>query len=121
MVRRAALVSTAPAPVARSLAGRSWPGRAVGVLRQLRATSTCCGIDYPRLASGSADWAAYLKTKPWDHAPGSLLLTEAGGAVTTLDGRPYRPQQPSPRGLVAATDPDTAELVRRTLHALPGL
>ncbi len=106
--------------VARSLASRSWPRRVVGAWRGLRLTATCCGIDYPRLASGSADYAAYLKTKPWDHAPGSLLLTEAGGTVTTLDGRPYRVAD-SPRGLVAATDADTAELVRRTLHAVPGL
>lgn len=44
-------------------------------------TGTCCGIDYPRLASGEAGWAAYLKQKPWDHLPGGLLLTEAGGTV----------------------------------------
>ena len=95
--------------------------RLVGGLRRLRLSSTCCGVDYPRLATARADFSAYLKTKAWDHAPGSLLLTEAGGVMTTLDGRPYAPQQPDPRGLVAATDPDTAELVRRTLHAVPGL
>ena len=110
----------APSPVAQGLAPRSWPRRAVGAWRGLRLTTTCCGIDYPRLSSGSADYAAYVKTKPWDHAPGSLLLTEAGGTVTTLDGRPYRAVE-SPRGLVAAADAETAELVRRTLHELPGL
>lgn len=46
-----------------------------------RPTGTCCGIDYPRLATGEADVAAYLKQKPWDHLPGGLLLTEAGGDV----------------------------------------
>lgn len=44
-------------------------------------TGTCCGVDYPRLATGGAGWAAYLKQKPWDHLPGGLLLTEAGGTV----------------------------------------
>ena len=47
-----------------------------------RFTATCCGIDYPRLATGAAGRAAYLKQKPWDHLPGGLLLTEAGGTVT---------------------------------------
>ncbi|CAB4741269.1 unannotated protein [freshwater metagenome] len=46
-----------------------------------RPTGTCCGVDYPRLASGEADLAAYLKQKPWDHLPGGLLLAEAGGSV----------------------------------------
>lgn len=46
-----------------------------------RPTGTCCGIDYPRLAAGEADVAAYVKQKPWDHLPGGLLLTEAGGRV----------------------------------------
>lgn len=66
-------------------------------------TGTCCGIDYPRLATGEARRAAWFKTKPWDHAPGSLLLTEAGGSVGSLVGprrTPYRPGRP-PRVLLA--------------------
>ena len=65
-----------------------------------RWTATCCGIDYPRLASGEAGWGVWLKTKPWDHAPGSLVLTEAGGTVRGLDRAAYRPGAP-PRVLVA--------------------
>ncbi|WP_139983913.1 inositol monophosphatase family protein [Nocardioides litoris] len=72
------------------------PGRA----RRLRGTATCCGIDYPRLAQGEAGWTVWPKTKPWDHAPGSLLLTEAGGWVGSPTGRAYRPGAP-PRVLVA--------------------
>jgi fructose-1,6-bisphosphatase/inositol monophosphatase family enzyme len=63
-------------------------------------TGTCCGIDYPRLATGEARWGCWLKTKPWDHAPGSLLLTEAGGTVGAAGGAAYRPTAP-PRLLVA--------------------
>ena len=55
------------------------PRRPAG--RPPRPTGTCCGVDYPRLASGEADVAAYLKQKPWDHLPGGLLLAEAGGSV----------------------------------------
>lgn len=47
----------------------------------VRVSGTCCGVDYPRLAEGEADLALYLKTKPWDHLPGRLVLTEAGGTV----------------------------------------
>ena len=54
--------------------------------RPLRPTGTCCGVDYPRLASGRAGWAAYLKQKPWDHLPGGLLLAEAGGRVVRRAG-----------------------------------
>ncbi|MDO9458413.1 inositol monophosphatase [Nocardioides sp.] len=63
-------------------------------------TGTCCGIDYPRIATGEAGWGFWLKTKPWDHAPGSLLLTEAGGSVGSVRGTAYRPAAP-PRLLVA--------------------
>ena len=90
-------------------------GEAAGTVRGLRFTSTCCGIDYARLASGEADHAVYHRTKPWDHAPGSLLLREAGGVVGDPGGRPYRPQDAEPRWLVSAADATTYELVRGLL------
>lgn len=39
--------------------------------------------------------AAYweLGLKPWDTAAGVLLVTEAGGTVTHLDGRPFDPRE----------------------------
>ncbi|WP_148615959.1 inositol monophosphatase family protein [Nocardioides rubriscoriae] len=65
-------------------------------------TGSCCGVDYPRLATGEAGWGVWFKTKPWDHAPGSLLLTEAGGRVGGPGRSPYRPATP-PRVLVATS------------------
>lgn len=112
-------------PAAHELRGvtsrRSWIGKALGTLRALDLTWVCCGVDYPRLTEGEADYALYRRAKPWDHAPGSLLLREAGGVVGTFDGRPYRPQDAAPAGLVAAADAATYEHVRSLLHALPGL
>ncbi|TIC83955.1 inositol monophosphatase [Nocardioides sp. GY 10127] len=64
-------------------------------------TLTASGIDYPRLAEGSARLGVFPKTKPWDHAPGSLLLTEAGGRVGSPSGRPYSPGTWTGRVLVA--------------------
>jgi fructose-1,6-bisphosphatase/inositol monophosphatase family enzyme len=100
---------------------RKWLGRAVGTLRALELTWVCCGVDYPKLVEGDADYALYRKAHAWDHAPGSLLVTEAGGYVGTFDGEPYQPQDPAPRGLVAAADRATYDLVQGLLEELPGL
>ncbi|WP_448663827.1 inositol monophosphatase family protein [Sphingomonas sp. CJ20] len=51
----------------------------------------CCGAEYPSIAQGEEDFALFGNTQPWDHAPGALFLTEAGGRVARLDGSPYRP------------------------------
>jgi fructose-1,6-bisphosphatase/inositol monophosphatase family enzyme len=100
---------------------RSWVGRALGALRALDLTWVCCGVDYPRLVEGEADYALYWRATPWDHAPGQLLLTEAGGFVGTLDGCAYRPQVAPPAGLVSAADRATYDAVQGLLGALPGL
>jgi fructose-1,6-bisphosphatase/inositol monophosphatase family enzyme len=100
---------------------RTWVGRAVGALRALDLTWVCCGVDYPKLVEGAADYALYRRAKPWDHAPGSLLLNEAGGFVGTFDGSPYRPHLDPPLGLIAAADRATYDLVHELVDALPGL
>jgi len=111
-------------PVGRDVRGvtarRSWIGRALGTLRALDLTWVCCGVDYPHLAEGAADYALYWRPKPWDHAPGSLLLSEIGGFVGTFDGSPYLPQGDPPLGLVSAADRATYELVQGLLGPLPG-
>ncbi len=80
----------------------------------------CCGVDYPKIVEGEADYALYGGTKPWDHAPGSLLLREAGGYVGTFDGHAYRPQAGLPRGLVTAADRATYDVVQGLISDLPG-
>ena len=100
---------------------RGWIGRALGTLRTLELSWRCCGVDYPAVVDGRADYALYKKTKPWDHAPGSLLVTEAGGWVGTFRGGPYLPQGPPPSGLVVAADRATYDVVRGLVPALPGL
>jgi fructose-1,6-bisphosphatase/inositol monophosphatase family enzyme len=102
-------------------ARRSWIGRALGTLKELELTWVCCGVDYPKLVEGAADYALYRQVKPWDHAPGSLLLTEAGGFVGTFDADGYQPQMHPPRGLITAGDRSTYDLVQGLLGALPGL
>ena len=102
-------------------ARRRWIGRALGALTALDLTWVCCGIDYPKLVEGEADYALYRKGKPWDHAPGLLLLSEAGGYVGTFGGEPYDPQRGIPAGLVAAADRPTYDLVQGLIGDLPGL
>lgn len=97
---------------------RSWIGRTLGTLSALELTWVCCGVDYPRLVEGDADYAVYRKGNPWDHAPGQLLLEEAGGFVGTFAGAPYRAQDPEPAGLVAAGDRATYDLVEGLLPDL---
>ena len=46
------------------------------------ALDLCC------VASGRADLFFELQISPWDFAAGKLLVEEAGGVVTTLDGAP---------------------------------
>jgi fructose-1,6-bisphosphatase/inositol monophosphatase family enzyme len=100
---------------------RTWVGRAVGALRALDLTWVCCGVDYPKLVEGAADYALYHKSSPWDHAPGSLLLSEAGCFLGTFDGEAYQPQVPRPAGLVSAADRTTYDLVQGLLPDLrPG-
>lgn len=109
-------------PVGEPLRGvtsrRSWLGRALGTLSALELTWVCCGVDYPKLVEGEADYALFGKSQPWDHAPGSLLLTEAGGFVGSFAGHAYRPQASPPSGLVAAADRGTFDLVQGLLPDL---
>lgn len=49
----------------------------------------CCGAEYPAIAAGEEDFALFWRTQPWDHAPGALFLTEAGGRVARPNGDKY--------------------------------
>jgi fructose-1,6-bisphosphatase/inositol monophosphatase family enzyme len=98
----------------------SWVGRALGDLRPLELTWACCGVDYPQLVEGAADYVVYGRSLPWDHAAGLLLLTETGGYVGTVDGSAYRPQLEPPPALVAAADHATFERVQSLVGALLG-
>ena len=79
----------------------------------------CVGVEYPRLVEDDLDFALYRRTSPWDHAPGSLLLTEAGGVARRLEGDPYRPDDDRV-GLLCASDPGTWQTARSLLPARNG-
>jgi len=94
---------------------RTWIGRTIDGLSPMSLTWVSCGIDYPKLVEGEADYILYAKAAPWDHVPGSLLLAEAGGHVGTTDGRAYQPRDLAPPGLVAAASETAYERVWRGL------
>jgi len=85
----------------------------LGVVKSRR----CAGAEYVHLARSERDYALFTKLEPWDHAPGALILTEAGGVARLLDGRPYTPGAADATGLLLAADEATW---RRVYAALFG-
>ncbi|MFQ6172040.1 inositol monophosphatase family protein [Oryzobacter sp. R7] len=109
-------VCTTPVPGDRAPQGVTsiWAMRdqGLGDLPPMRLSWVCCGVDYPKLVEGAADYIVYSRSNPWDHAPGTLLVTEAGGAVGHPDGTPYTPRSLRP-GVIAAADQHTWAAVQR--------
>ena len=92
-------------------------GHALEGMAPMRLSWVCCGVDYPRLIEGATDYILYSRSNPWDHAPGSLLVTEAGGSIVHPDGTPYGPRSTRP-GLVVAVDPHTCAAVQRRAESV---
>lgn len=74
----------------------------------------CAGEQYAQLVIGGVDVALFWRALPWDHAPGALFLTEAGGRIARADGMPYRPGDDR-TGLLAAASPALWEEAALTL------
>lgn len=74
----------------------------------------CAGHEYPAVATGEQHFAIFWRTEPWDHAPGALFITEAGGMVARLDGTPYVPVDQL-KGLLVAQNLETWRTVERSL------
>lgn len=71
---------------------------------QLVPTERCAGYEYPLVATGQHHFSLYWRTLVWDHAPGVLLLEEAGGKARHLDGSPYCPASPKGPILLAQNE-----------------
>jgi fructose-1,6-bisphosphatase/inositol monophosphatase family enzyme len=71
------------------------------------------GWEYSRLATGERDYLGYWRSSPWDHAPGAVLVREAGGVSRFFDGNEYLP--------VAAGGPLLAAADAATWHTVHGV
>lgn len=66
-------------------------------------------LDLAYLACGRTDGFWEINLKPWDTAAGILLVTEAGGRITTYSGKEYTPYIPE---VVASNGKIHAEMIR---------
>lgn len=56
--------------------------------------SGSAALDLCTVAAGRAELFFELRLSPWDYAAGSLIITEAGGIVTTVEGEPITFDKP---------------------------
>jgi fructose-1,6-bisphosphatase/inositol monophosphatase family enzyme len=68
-------------------------------------TLRCAGREYIEILAGQYSFCLYRMTKPWDHAAGALMLTEAGGDALRFNGAPYRPADRMESGIIGAATP----------------
>jgi len=81
-----------------------------------RTGSTALNLAF--LAAGGFDLYYTTSVHPWDFAAGVLLVEEAGGRVTAIDGSPYRLDRPT---LLASNSLIHDEALRRLALAWQGL
>lgn len=74
----------------------------------------CAAHEYAELSSGRKDYVHYYRLLPWDHAPGALIVREAGGVVRHPDGREYSVLD-TKESTLAAPDEPTWQRARREL------
>ncbi len=76
-----------------------------------RTGSAALNLSYVAAGRFDAFWA--LTTQSWDVAAGALLVTEAGGVITDIEGKPFTLKVPHP---VAAASQPLQEAFRRMLQ-----
>jgi fructose-1,6-bisphosphatase/inositol monophosphatase family enzyme len=70
----------------------------------------CAGWDYYDMLTGAKDYVVFSRSLPWDHAPGGLLVEEAGLRIGRFDGSEYLPGD-ARKGLLTA-HPSVWDVVR---------
>jgi fructose-1,6-bisphosphatase/inositol monophosphatase family enzyme len=84
---------------------RSRVDAGIGRIGEALPGNHCAGREYPDILRDVQDFVLFWRTLPWDHAPGVLLLEEAGGVARRFDGSPYDPTDDR-NGLLAAANPE---------------
>ncbi|MDZ5444677.1 inositol monophosphatase family protein [Micromonospora sp. 4G57] len=86
-------------------------GRRIG---ELLPGQHCAGREYLDLLTGDQQFVLFWRTLPWDHAPGTLLVRQAGGVARRFDGAEYHPADDD-RGLLVAVNEEVWTEVRAAL------
>ena len=82
-----------------------------------RVTSTrCIAVDYCAMVNNDIHFAHYRGVRVWDHAPGWLLHSEAGGYNQCLDDTEYFAGKPGEGGILYATDREVWEKLREPIE-----
>ena len=119
-----ALRSDGPAPeLASAMAHVDFKRVPKGVGAALAARPPYCShrslgsatLEWCYLAAGRIDVYLHGGQKLWDYAAGSLILSEAGGRVTTLDDDEFWTGGPWTRSVIAARNPALYDTWRRWL------
>lgn len=87
-------------------------GRVLAEVQGIRRLGSSA-LDLCWVAAGRFEAYWEYRLHPWDTAAGQLIVEEAGGRVTDLDGTPYRPGAP---GLLASND----RIHQRLLEVIAG-
>ncbi|MFF7611486.1 inositol monophosphatase family protein [Streptomyces lavendulae] len=74
------------------------------------------GLEYLKVARGEMDGLAFTWPSAWDHAAGLLLVAEAGGAQSTVDGVPFRVDRDNALPFAVGRDEATAVRIRELLR-----
>lgn len=75
----------------------------------------CSAWEYMRLCFNEMGFCLFTRLMPWDHAPGSLIYTEAGGISRCIDGEDYKPADFDKKGLLLAPDEASWNALHHTL------
>jgi fructose-1,6-bisphosphatase/inositol monophosphatase family enzyme len=102
-------ISMTPEEFARLEARAAATGRA-------RAYLGSAAVEYTSMLRGVKDYLVYHRLLPWDHAPGALLVAEAGGCFRHADGSAYVPQHRY-RTLLAARNGEAWDAAHAVLFA----
>lgn len=87
---------------------------AAGGAFDLVPPSGCSAIEYTDVLNGRQDFVVYYRLLPWDHAAPALVLSEAGGSVTHLDGTAYTARSTN-QVTIVGRDARTVERVRTVI------
>ena len=106
------LLLAAPGVPATFFQENPWRTGALRLAREARGVRSLgsVALELCALAAGEADLFVTLRSCPWDHNAGRIILAEAGGSLCDLEGEFLPLDRRTP--VLAANAPETLRLVR---------